>query len=172
MQFVIFHHLGRRNHRDRFHVFAPHRRDDDFVHLHLLELGERIILGLQRLDEGVAVAAEIVANDVVDSFFNEMLGQLEFFLVEGLDDQLTIDQVLERGGAGGLDLFVELLAVVLRPEQPFARLGKAAHLRVGDNVAVHDRGDSVDDAGLVVGRERTLAKRREHNGHRGRESCK
>ena len=59
---------------------------------------------------------EIVANDVVDSFFDEVLGQLEFFLVEGLDDELAIDQVLERGGAGDLDLFLEILAVVLRPE--------------------------------------------------------
>ena len=88
-----------------------------------------------------------------------MLGQLEFFLVKRLDDELAIDQILEGGAAGGLDLFLELLPVVLGPQQSLARSRQSANLRIGNNIAIYDGSDAVDNARLIVSREGTLAKR-------------
>ncbi|MEY2480727.1 MAG: hypothetical protein QOI04_1654, partial [Verrucomicrobiota bacterium] len=115
---------------------------------------------------------EIVANDIVDPLVHEMLRKFEFFLVERLDDELAIDEVLESGTPGGLDLLVQFLAVILRPEQAFPRRREPAHLRVGNNIAIHDGSDAIDNARIVLRRERTVAERREEDGHRGRDSCK
>ena len=40
-----------------------------------------------------------------DLLVDEMIGNLVTFLVEGLNDQLAIDQILQRGLARFLDLF-------------------------------------------------------------------
>ena len=77
-------------------VFAPHRLHDHLFQLHLLELAFGEILRLEGLNERVAVAAEIGADDIVHPFLNEMVRNLVIFLLERLKDQLAINQVLER----------------------------------------------------------------------------
>ena len=94
MLLIIFRDLRRRNHGGAFHILAPHRRDNNLVRLVLLELGQRVILGLERLDKSVAIAAEIFANNIVNALFDEMVGNFELFLPERLHDQLAIDQIL------------------------------------------------------------------------------
>ena len=55
---------------------------------------------------------------------DEIIRQLEFFLLERLHDQLPIDQILQRSFAGLLDLLLQLLAFELRAQEPFARRGE------------------------------------------------
>ena len=62
-----------------------------------------------------------------------------------LDDQLTIDQVLECGLPRFLDLVHELVTGVLGTQQLFARRGHSADFRVCDRVSIHDRGNAIDN---------------------------
>ena len=89
-----------------------------------------------------------------------MFGQLEFLAMKRLDDELAIDQIFQGGRARFLNLLLQLWAMKLLPEQAFARLGKTAHLRVGNNVAVHDGGDAIDDPRLFFFRRQSAAKQR------------
>ncbi len=135
-----------------------------------LNSAQRIILRLERLDEGLTIAAEIVPDDIVHSLLNEIVGKFELFLGKRLHNQLAIDQILERGIPGRLDLLRQLLPLELRMQQSLARPGKPAHLRVGDDIAVHDGRDAVNN--LALGRERALAERRKqqrkHSQHGGK----
>ena len=72
---------------------------------------ERKILRLQSLDKRVAIAAKIFLDDIVDSLVHKMIRNLKFLFVEGLDDQLAIDQILQRRLARFLNLFDQFFAV-------------------------------------------------------------
>ena len=111
---VVFGNFGRRNHRVQLHVLAPHRLDDDSFLFLFLEFGQRIILRLERLDERLAIATETFPDDFVHSLVDEMVRKFEFFLGEGLHDQLPIDQILQRGLPGRLDLFRQFFSLELR----------------------------------------------------------
>ncbi len=106
----------------RLHVLAPHRLHDHFLGLHLFEFADRVVLRLQRLDKGIAVAAEILPDDFVHPFFNVMIGNLIALLFERLDNQLPIDQVLAGPlRRGSLILVSKLFAGGLRTQQLFSR---------------------------------------------------
>ena len=77
--------------------------------------------------------------------------------MERLDDELAVDQILKSGCARFLNLLLQLRPTKLLPKQPFAGLGETAHLRVSNNVAVHDRGDAIDDPRLFVFRRQGAA---------------
>src|SRR5947208_494539 len=107
--------------------------------------GAANVLRLERFDEGIAVAAEILLENFVNSFFDKMIGNLEVIFLKRLNDKLAIDQILKSRRADFLDLLDELLAVKLGAQQFLARRDQTAHLRVGNDVAVDDRRDAVDN---------------------------
>src|SRR5947209_20105405 len=117
MRLIIFFHFRRRSDEVELDVLASHRLDDNFLSLHLFEFAHGEVLRLKRFDEGIAVAAEILLENFVNSFFDKMIGNLEVFLLKRLNDKLAIDQILKSRRADFLDLLDELLAVKLRAQQ-------------------------------------------------------
>ena len=75
-----------------FHILTAHGLDDHAVRLHRLELAEGVILRLQCLDEGIAIAAEVFLDDIAQALIDVVIGDLEILFLERLDDQLTIDR--------------------------------------------------------------------------------
>ena len=64
-------------------TFLPRMACDDHLFVSvLLELAQRVILRLQCFDEGVPVAAEIFADDVVYPLLDEVIRDLKFLFLE------------------------------------------------------------------------------------------
>jgi hypothetical protein len=88
-----------------------------------------------------------------------------------LHDELPVDQILQRCLTRLLELLLQLLALELRAQESFPRRGDPADLRVSNDLAIHNRGDAVDHARVVVLLpERTLGKRRSHERRRRQQS--
>ena len=86
MLLVIFLDFNGRGDAVQFHVFASHRLNAHFIHLHLFELTLGIVLRLKGLDERVAVPPKVRPDDFVDAVLNEMVRDLEVFFFERLQD--------------------------------------------------------------------------------------
>ncbi len=149
---VIFLHLGRRDDEVGCHVLGPHRLHDDLLPLQIAEFRHRIFLRLHRLDEGVTVATEVVFDHLVHPLVDEVRRNRELLLVESLDDELAIDQVLERRFPQLGDFVHQLLAGILRAEQALARFDDFSHLGIGDDFVIHDRCDAIDRFRAARGR--------------------
>ena len=113
MRFVILVHFRRRSDAVELDIFASHRLDDNFLGLYLFEFAHGEVLGFERFNEGIAVAAEILPENFVDSLFDEMIRNLKVVFFKRLNDQLAIDQILECGLAGLFNFFDELVAAEL-----------------------------------------------------------
>ena len=116
MRLVVFFNLYWRNRLVRFDFLAAHGLHNNSLGFHLLEFAKRIILRLKRFDERVAIATEIFADDVVHLFLNEVVRDLEIFLLEGLKDQLPIDQIFERSLSCFFDFTDQLIVLELRTQ--------------------------------------------------------
>ena len=86
--------LGRRNNVVGLDVVAAHRLDDYSFHLLFLELAQRVILRLKRLDKRIAVAAKALPDDIVHPLVHNVIRDLIAFLFERLDDKPSVDQIL------------------------------------------------------------------------------
>ena len=78
--------LGRRDNVVGLDVVTAHRRDDYPFHLFFLELAQRVVLRLERLDKRVAVAAKAFPDDIVHALVHNVIRDLKAFLFERLDD--------------------------------------------------------------------------------------
>ena len=93
---------------------------------------------------------------------DEMVGDLEIFLLKRLDDELAIDQVLERGFARFLFAYVWEYLRLLRERGRWDREGRtAAYLAIGAErearAAEHLEGEEADALGAPqVGSEHLL----------------
>ena len=72
---------------------AAHRSDNNFFHLFLFELTQRIVLRLKRFDKCVAVTAKRFPDDLLYSHVHEVIRNLEAFFFECLNDEPPINQV-------------------------------------------------------------------------------
>ena len=152
VRIVIILNLGRGGDHIAFHILGAHGLHDHAFALHPLEFAQRIILSLQRFNKCVPIAPEILVDDLVHPLIDVMIGDLVVLFLEGLDDQLAIDQILEPELADFPHFFDQFLAGELRTQLLFARDDQRTHLRIGDDVTVHDRGDAIDDlGGLAIG---------------------
>src|SRR5947208_1382179 len=84
-----------------------------------------------------------------------MIRNFVAFFFECLNDEPSIDQIFQRQFSRFLQLVSQLLAGVLRTQQLFPWCRQNAHLRVRDDVAVHNRSDAVNDLGLLGKRRPT-----------------
>ena len=84
----------RRNNVVGLDVVTAHRLDDDSLHLLFLELAQRVILRLKRLDKRIAVAAKTLPYDIVHALVHNVIRDLIAFLFERLDDKPSVDQIL------------------------------------------------------------------------------
>ncbi len=83
-------------------------------------------------------------DHLIDPLVDEMRRNRELLLVESLDDELAIDQVLERGFPQFDNFLHQLLAGILRAEQTLARFDDFAHLGISDDLVIDDRRDAID----------------------------
>ena len=79
------------------HGALPHRLHHDFVAFNFAEASEAEALGFEGADKCLAVAAEFLTDDGVDAVFDHVGRNLETFGVEVIDDELAVDEVLQRG---------------------------------------------------------------------------
>ncbi len=69
-----------------FHILMPHRLHNHPFALHFFEFSERVVLRLESLDEGVAIAVEIFPDHVLNALIEEVIRNLEAFFFERLND--------------------------------------------------------------------------------------
>src|SRR5206468_12016818 len=86
---------------------------------------------------------------------HDVVRDLVAFLFERLDHKASINQILHSELAQFDQFFVQFLSSELLPQQLLPRRGQCAHLRVGDDVAIHNRSDAVHDLRLLGGRSTT-----------------
>ena len=152
MLFVVLFHFRGRNDRVHLDVMAAHGLHHDSFGFFFFELAQRVILRLECLDERVAITAKRFADDLVHPLIHDVVRDLVAFLFECLNHKASIDQIFQRHLAQFDQFFVQFLSRHLLPQQLFARRGQSAHLRVGDDVTVHNRRDAVYHLGLLGSR--------------------
>ena len=91
-------------------VLEAHRLDNNLVAFRLAELRHRVTLRLQRADECLPVAAEFTAYDFLDPTIDDVLRDRKILLFELLEDQLAVDEILQRALAGVTHLVDQFLA--------------------------------------------------------------
>src|SRR5580765_6173726 len=90
---VVLVDLCRRNNGVRLYVLAAHRSHNDFFHLLLFELAQRVILRFERFDKRVAVATKRFLNDLTYSLIHDVIRDFVAFFLERLNDEPSIDQI-------------------------------------------------------------------------------
>jgi len=74
-----------------------------------------------------------------------VIRDVELVLVELLQNELPIDEIIDRLQPDLLDLRIEVRALQLLARRHFGRADQLAHLRKRDHVLVHHGGDAVED---------------------------
>ena len=116
---VVFVDLCRRNNGIRFYVLAAHRSHNDFFHLLLFELAQRVVLRFERFDKRVAVATKRFVNDLIYSLIHDVVRDFEAFFFECLNHEPPIDEVFYCELAQFLHFFLQFIPGVLLAEHAF-----------------------------------------------------
>src|SRR6476620_12785752 len=145
---IVILYLVRRNDGVDFHIFVPHCRHNHFFGLELSKFPKSKSLSLQRSNKGVAIAVEVLANNILYPLVEVVIGNLVAFFFERLNDALAVDQILEGFGARLLDFVGKLLAPILVAQKLFLWGGHASHLGIGDDIIIDDGGDAINDFGF------------------------
>src|SRR6476619_6178784 len=90
---VVFVDLCRRNNGIRPYVLAAHCSHNDFFHLLLFELAQRVVLRFEGFDKRVAVATKRFVNDLIYSLIHDVIRDFEAFFFERLNNEPPIDQI-------------------------------------------------------------------------------
>src|SRR4029077_16698142 len=120
---VVLFDLCRRNNGVRLYVLAAHRSHNDFFHLLLLELPQRVVLRFQRFDKRVAVATKRFLNDLMYSLIHDMIRDFVAFFLERLYDEPPIDQIFYCHLAQFRQFFRQFVPRVLLTKQSLLRRG-------------------------------------------------
>ena len=143
---------ARREHWLVLHLARTHGLDDDFVLLHLADAVEREALRGDGAHEGRLVPAEILADDRVHTVVNRVGRDLALHFFELLQDELAVNEVVQRADADLLDARGEFRAGVVRLERIFQRVREFEDLEKRDHVVIHHGGDGVEHPRLRSGR--------------------
>jgi hypothetical protein len=141
---VVVADLQRRDDDIVTHLGLAHRLDDHLVFLHIAEAGHRVPLRLKCPDKGGAISSEISADDSLHGVIDHIGGDGEFLLLELLENEGTIDEILNRQLTHLLDLIFQLRTVIDLGSRLLLGSHQFTHLRKGDDITIDHGGDAVD----------------------------
>ena len=160
---VILLDLVGRNEDGLDDVFIAHVADDGGVLDFVAVLFQGRSARVHRSDKGDAVAAVILADDVVDPFVDVGIGNKATGGLEVLDDEFALDQGAQDVQLGFLDALEKLLAGEALTQHLFGFRHLLIDLDVGDDLVIDYSGNTVGQQLGPGGRREQKAQSRPNN---------